>query len=177
VERRGEWGLVDAVGRMFLCARCREPVVLCSRCDRGQRYCDQGCSSEARRGFQRDAGRRYQDGSTGRAKHAERSRRWRLRQKERGDPSTDEAGPVTHQGLLEGSSEAPGLPGKTEAKTVPTHHDFAIQTPWICPQCAEPLAPWVRQGFLRQHSIAAGRLLTRAGRSPPVVKAMVPSAI
>jgi len=31
------------------CARCRAQVLLCSRCDRGQRYCSQACSFAARR--------------------------------------------------------------------------------------------------------------------------------
>jgi predicted AAA+ superfamily ATPase len=35
--------------RLFLCARCRAQVLLCSRCDRGQVYCGPECSQSARR--------------------------------------------------------------------------------------------------------------------------------
>ena len=30
--------------RLFLCARCRRQVLICSRCDRGQQYCGARCS-------------------------------------------------------------------------------------------------------------------------------------
>ena len=50
---------MESVGRMFLCARCRERTVLCSRCDHGQIYCGDSCSSAARVEAQRAAGQRY----------------------------------------------------------------------------------------------------------------------
>ena len=158
------------VGRMFLCARCRKPVVLCSRCDRGQRYCGQVCSMAARRDFQRDAGRRYQCGSAGGVKHAERSRRWRARQKEQCAADSEGSGSVTHHGVPQGLTEAPGLSSDTEDTAVPTSPRVTVQTQWLCPQCAAALQPWVRQGFLRQRRAAAGRRLTRAGPSPPAAK-------
>ena len=46
--------------RLFLCLRCRDQVVICSRCDRGQVYCGRECASEVRRSKQRKARRRYQ---------------------------------------------------------------------------------------------------------------------
>ena len=36
-------------GRLFLCAGCRDQVIVCSCCDRGQIYCAGGCAREARR--------------------------------------------------------------------------------------------------------------------------------
>lgn len=74
-------------GRLFLCARCRTQVLICSCCDRGQIYCAGGCAREARQQAQRDAGRRYQTSRRGRVNHAARTSRWRARQKN-----------VTHQG-------------------------------------------------------------------------------
>lgn len=76
-----------ACGRLFLCARCRAQVLICSHCDRGQRYCADGCAWEARRRSQREAGRRYQRSRDGRFACAERNRRYRARRKI-----------VTHQG-------------------------------------------------------------------------------
>ena len=55
---------MESVGRMFLCARCRERTVLCSSCDHGQIYCGQSCSSAARVEAQRSAGQRYQSSGT-----------------------------------------------------------------------------------------------------------------
>ena len=62
--------------RLFLCARCRRQVLICSRCDRGQQYCGAGCSDLARRESLRAAGRRYQQSRRGRHCHAERQRRY-----------------------------------------------------------------------------------------------------
>jgi signal transduction histidine kinase len=35
---------MDTSGRLFLRARCRAQVLLCSHCDRGNRYCGRSCS-------------------------------------------------------------------------------------------------------------------------------------
>ena len=71
---------MEPTGRMFLCDRCRVQVIICSRCDRGQRYCTGNCADDARRASLRAAGRRYQCSRRGRLTHAERSRRYRRRQ-------------------------------------------------------------------------------------------------
>jgi hypothetical protein len=34
---------MDQTARLYLCARCRVQVVLCSHCDRGNRYCNRAC--------------------------------------------------------------------------------------------------------------------------------------
>ena len=75
------------IARLFLCARCRAQVLICSHCDRGQIYCARGCAQTARREAQRAAGRRYQASRRGRVNHALRAGRYRTRQKN-----------VTHQG-------------------------------------------------------------------------------
>jgi len=74
--------------RVYLCARCRCQVLICSHCDRGQRYCAGGCAGAARRESLQGAGQRYQGSRRGRHRHAERQRRYRQRQREK----------VTHQG-------------------------------------------------------------------------------
>lgn len=81
----------DVPARIFLCACCRKQVVVCSHCDRGQRYCAGGCSEHTRQRRQRAAGKRYQRSRLGRHKHAQRMRRWRDRHRAR-------ANKVTHQG-------------------------------------------------------------------------------
>ena len=70
----------DEPARRFLCARCRAPTLVCSRCDRGQIYCATGCAAVVRQQSQRDAGRRYQCSRPGRFMHAARTQRWRERQ-------------------------------------------------------------------------------------------------
>ena len=84
--------------RLFLCARCRRQVLICSRCDRGQHYCGARCSGLARRESLRGAGRRYQHSRRGRHCHAERQRRYRRRCRE---------GACTHKVTHHGSAGAP----------------------------------------------------------------------
>ena len=70
--------------RLFLCARCRRHVLICSRCNRGQQYCGASCSDRARRESMRAAGRRYQHSRRGWHCHAERQRRYRRRRRDGG---------------------------------------------------------------------------------------------
>ena len=74
-------------GRRYLCAGCRQPVLICRDCDRGQRYCGAGCAEAARCVSMREAGARSQASHRGRLAHAERQRRYRAR-----------CNKVTHQG-------------------------------------------------------------------------------
>ena len=77
----------DASARLYLCARCRAQVLICSCCDRGNIYCERGCAAESRRTRQRASGQRYQRSLGGRRNHAARAKRYRARQNK-----------VTHQG-------------------------------------------------------------------------------
>lgn len=65
--------------RLFHCARCQSQVVLCQRCDRGQRYCSAACSHAARFHSRCAAQRRYQQSRRGRLNHAHRQRCYRQR--------------------------------------------------------------------------------------------------
>ena len=67
----------EQTGRLFLCAHCQAQVLVCSQCDRGQRYCAAGCADITRLSLQREAGKRYQQGRAGRHKHASRMHLWR----------------------------------------------------------------------------------------------------
>ncbi|KAF7961539.1 hypothetical protein AWV80_32265 [Cupriavidus sp. UYMU48A] len=86
---------MPATGRFFVCAHCRAQVIVCRRCDRGQIYCNGGCSQAARRASLREAAQRYQRSRRGRLAYAERMRRYRSRQKK-----------VTHQGSVEQAADA-----------------------------------------------------------------------
>lgn len=92
---------------MFRCTRCRIEVRLCSRCDRGQRYCGEECSAPSRRDSCLEAGRRYQQTECGRRANAKRQKEWRNREIERQQNPT-----VTHQG-------SPTLPLVAEADLPP----------------------------------------------------------
>ena len=98
----------DQTARLFLCARCRIQVLVCRQCDRGQRYCADGCAATTRQELQLEAAQRYQRSRAGRFKHAVRSRRWRARQ-------AALAKIVTHQGSQDGPSAAVPPAAQTSA--------------------------------------------------------------
>ncbi len=52
---------------------------LCSRCDRGQRYCGPACRRQARLRQHREANRRYQQSPEGRLDHRDRQQQYRER--------------------------------------------------------------------------------------------------
>jgi hypothetical protein len=135
---------MDLPGRRYLCAGCRTAVLICSHCDRGQRYCTTGCAGQARRRSIRAAGRRYQDRLRGRHAHAKRQQRYRARTQK-----------VTHQG-----SPPPAV--SDQLLSEPSAPEKPV--PWHCCRCHRPLPDGVRQGFLHR----------RIRRNPPDRRTNVP---
>ncbi|WPL10374.1 hypothetical protein Thiosp_03859 [Thiorhodovibrio litoralis] len=143
--------------RLFLCARCRQQVVLCSRCDRGNRYCGPTCAQRARHDAQRAAARRYQSSRRGRHTHAARQARYRRRQREK----------VTHQGSPPRPSDqcscentpTPIAVAEPVAVLNPAAVADDAQVPEVpCHRCGCECSPLLRQGFLRRpQSGVAGR--------------------
>jgi hypothetical protein len=84
----------EASARLFLCKRCRDQMLICSRCDRGHVYCDG--AEAARRQGQREAGKRYQATRKGRRAHAARQCAYRARRNDvtRRCAPADVAGPA-----------------------------------------------------------------------------------
>jgi hypothetical protein len=152
-------------------------VVLCSQCDRGNRYCSRPCWRLSRDAARRDAGRRYQSSRRGRLAHAERSRRWRQRRAAGGvsdghGRGVDDAENVTHQGSQPGVAAAPLVAWTQDAASsslgtttvVPGEHDIAPAAPWTCRRCAAAQPALVRQGFLRHGPHHRQRLAHRGWR-------------
>ena len=123
---------MEPPARLYLCARCRTTVLICSHCDRGQRYCAGDCARLARTLSLRAAGQRYQTSLRGRHKHAARQRCYRNRQTK-----------VTHQ----------GSPPQTPSDLLPAIPTLCVEItsplPWHCHFCGAVQAQFVRQGFLR----------------------------
>ena len=152
--------------RLFLCARCRDQVLLCTYCDRGQRYCGRACSSAARHERRCETARRYQRSRGGRLKHAARSACWRARRRSLCQAGADgEIDKVTHQGsprsVLDASLFACDTPSACELTTLTERAAHAGPTTaavhpvmaWVCRRCAQPLLPHVRRGWLRHNSV------------------------
>ena len=164
---------MDQPARLYLCARCRVQVILCSRCDRGNRYCGRVCWRQARTEARRQAAQRYQRSWRGRVCHAQRSRRWRQRRAAR-DAACDagvNAQNVTHQGSRPGAASAPLAAWTHDSTTVDvagTAADIAapiatqapviatVATSWVCRRCGQRQPAALRLGFLR-HGLPACR--------------------
>ena len=164
---------MDRPARLYLCARCRTQVILCSRCDRGNRYCGRQCRHQAREQARRETAQRYQRSWRGRVAHAQRSRRWRQRRAARdavGATGVD-AHNVTHQGSLSGQAWAPlavwthdsatvdvaGTAADITAPSAASELDIAsCASGWACRRCGCRQAAAVRLGFLR-HSLPGRR--------------------
>jgi hypothetical protein len=154
---------LDRAARLFVCVGCRIQVVLCSRCDRGNRYCGRACWRQTHDLARREAACRYQRSRGGRVRHAARSQRWRQRAALRcvqsdgvdiaGCAGGDAAHKVTHQGSLPGVAAAP-LEACTH-DTATTAADPSADAPACasvrrCHHCAAEQPDWLRQGFLRR---------------------------
>lgn len=74
--------------RLYSCCRCNAQVIICSRCDRGQRYCAGDCRHKAQSESRKRARKKYQSTRVGRFNNAARQHRFRQRQPQK----------VTHQG-------------------------------------------------------------------------------
>ena len=155
--------------RLFLCARCRDQVLLCSHCDRGQQYCSRACASTSRRERRRDSAERYQSSRRGQLKHAARTARWRRRRRSlRQGGAMCGTNKVTHQGCSDGGAQASLLACDTpsacesivllgsvhDSAPAPslTAADAVSFAALVCRRCAQPLPPHVRLGWLRPSS-------------------------
>ncbi len=117
--------------RLYHCCRCYAQVIVCTHCDRGQRYCTDGCSQEARKESIKRARAKYQATRPGRMNNAARQQRYRERQQQK----------VTHhrslaiilRDLLQtvpDEIKRADMPGKTDA-TVRCHHCGAVCGPFL----------------------------------------------
>ena len=168
---------MDQPARLYLCARCRVQVILCSRCDRGNRYCGRQCRHQARMQARRQTAQRYQRSWHGRIAHAQRSRRWRQRRAARDAVAGTgvDAHDVTHQGCRLGVAAAP-LVAWTHNSATAAPADMAaditvrsapqelapaamlttVATSWACRHCGERQPAALRLGFVR-HGVPARR--------------------
>lgn len=134
--------------RLYQCGRCHAQVIVCRRCDRGQRYCAKGCSQAARKESLQRAGKAYQATRIGRVNNAARQCRFRQRQKQKEEK-------VTHQrsfknllcDLLQNKPEGP-----EKASLQP-----GLSTILYCHHCGAECGHFLRSHFL--HSNRFNRVL------------------
>ncbi len=135
--------------RLYQCTRCHTQVIICSRCDRGQRYCNSGCAQAARADSRKRACQKYQSSRAGRFNNAARQQRFRTQKKQK----------VTQQGSVPKRLHALleiQLTRKNEARK-PLFPSTTIH----CHFCGEACAPYLRHDFL--YSTGAKRSFRRSG--------------
>jgi len=123
--------------RLYHCLLCHAQVIICSRCDRGHRYCTDGCSEKARRVSLARASKKYQESRVGRSKNAERQQRFRQQKKHK----------VTHQSSqIITLSDVLNAQRKSRKRVIPPlkHSTFMV-----CHHCGEVCDPFLRHDFLR----------------------------
>ena len=71
--------LIQTSSRKYQGLRCHALVIICHHCERGQRYCANGCSKKARKDSVQRAGKKYQKTRRGRFNNAARQQRYRCK--------------------------------------------------------------------------------------------------
>ena len=162
VPRAGFMGAASEKSyRLYSCGRCAKQVRICGSCDRGNRYCAEGCARIRRRESGWRASRRYQQSYRGALKHAARQCAWRRGQQQK----------VTHQGSLVRAAALIVVSSSTLEPTQEPHGETACIKPPLsigmrrahshwpidhtkhtaahCCFCGGVLAPFARLGPLR----------------------------
>jgi len=141
---------MQSSARMYSCCRCQAQVIICSQCDRGNRYCTDGCSVAARSASLKRASEKYQSTRAGRFNNAVRQMRFRQRQNQI----------VTHQGsLLVTSHDVLKAKSHRPEKAEKYAQNGCVL---LCHHCGAVCDPFLRQDFLHQ-----SRLLRSFRRQPP----------
>jgi len=127
--------------RLYQCARCHAQVIVCPRCDRGQRYCHGGCAQAARADSLKRASKKYQSSRPGRFNNAARQQRFRAQKKQivtqQGSTQKRLRDLLAIQLTRSDKAQKPGLPG----------------APLRCHHCGEVCEPFLRHDFLQSHRL------------------------
>lgn len=129
---------MSASSRLYFCGSCHAQVIICSRCDRGQRYCAGECRHQARAASLKLAGKKYQATRSGRFNNAARQQRYRTQAKQK----------VTHQGSSPKRLHDLLKTRLTEIKKTqkPSFSDARCH----CHFCGAASDPFLRQDFLHR---------------------------
>jgi len=123
--------------RLYHCQRCHVQVIICSSCDRGQRYCAGSCSTDARTASLKLAAKKYQVTRSGTFNNAARQSRFRARKKEK----------VTHH--CSPSNDTHVLLQPRFRLTVKNKKILSSDHNLHCHHCGKPCGSFLRHDFLR----------------------------
>ncbi len=135
--------------RLYHCLRCHAQVVICRHCDRGNRYCTNGCSKKARAISLKRACKKYQSTRIGRFNNAARQQRFRTQQKQK----------VTHHRSIQIHLHDVLITQSSEPQR--DHQQPEIKTFLACHYCGK-----TGNGFFRSDFLQTSRLKPMLRRQP-----------
>lgn len=145
-------------GRHYKCARCGKAVLICTCCDRGNRYCSDGCQECARAESQRKSAKLYWRSKKGKANASARQVRFRMRRQEKVihldiPPQQEEQSPHVPAPICapEKIVTQHGSPPQTQDASMPpvqTVVPIADHKPFCCHFCDRLLSEFVRTNKL-----------------------------
>jgi len=141
--------------RLYYCCLCRVQVIICTRCDRGQRYCPGGCSQKARKKSVVRAGKKYQSTRSGRFNNAKRQQQYRQRQRQKQKVTHHSSDPPTRCAVLRSTRNRLEKPTK----------QALIETSLHCSHCGDACGPFLRSDFL-QYSKFRQKLRRQSSNCP-----------
>ncbi len=127
--------------RLYHCCRCHTQIIICTRCDRGQRYCKGGCAGIARVESLKRACQKYQSSRAGRFNNAARQQRYRQQERQK----------VTHQGSTPKRLHDLLKTQLTRLKETPK--PLLPSTTIHCHFCGEVVEPFLRHDFVHRHRV------------------------
>ena len=144
---------MEPTARLYQCALCHKQVKICSKCDRGNIYCDSICAAHARMKSLKFAGFRYQTTLNGKRHHAARQARYRMRLSKI----------VTHRGSLPTPQyvSIKSIENKTDNSEI--RHNSSTLT---CCFCESAISDWLRNDFLRRRDYKKSSRLKACAQSP-----------
>lgn len=147
---------MDTSSRLYYCCLCHAQVIICTRCDRGQRYCPDGCSQKARKVSVNRAGKKYQSTRPGRFNNAKRQQQYRHRQQQKQKVTHHSSPPLAHCAVLKSTRGSL----KKAAKQVATEASFH------CSYCGDACGPFLRSDFLQYSQFRQGLRRQSSNCSP-----------
>ncbi len=129
---------MQSSSRLYHCSRCQSQVIICTRCDRGQRYCPGDCAHKARSESLKRAGKKYRSTRSGRFNNAARQRRFRAMDKQK----------VTHHSST--AKPCHGLLKSRLAVTKKTKNLSFLISELRCHYCGVVCEPYLRHDVLQR---------------------------
>ena len=142
--------------RLYYCCLCRAQVIICTRCDRGQRYCPDGCSQIARKKSVVRAGKKYLSTRSGRFNNAKRQQQYRQRQRQKQKVTHHSSAPPTRCAVLKSTRD------NLEKATKQVLTEAILH----CSHCGDACGSFLRSDFLQYCQFRQNLRRQSSNRSP-----------